>query len=462
LTISTNLAQQITSLSETFPGDVITPDDARYDQARRVWNGMIDRHPAAVLRPTTPDAVATAVRFGRDNDVTIAVRSGGHSAAGLSTCDDGIVIDMSAMRGVTVDPGARTARSNGGALLAELDVAAMAYDLVCPVGVVGHTGVAGLTLGGGMGRLQRMFGLTIDNLLAVELVTADGRHVRASEDENRELFWAMRGAGANFGIVTAFEFRLHPMVQTVTRGSWIYPASQIAELWPAFRDFSEHAPDRLHIALNIGYGDPGDDQPDSISAVPTVTIGFTHAGDPGQVDADIAPLRELPPAALESQGQVSYLEMQTSMDADQSWGHRYYNKGGFIDDLPLDAIQRIVDHVADGRGLGSWGLWTQGGQMGRVDDDATAFTGRSALFDMSGDSQWDHSAQDDERLAWVRQVMAIAEPYAVTGRYVNEASDTGEDVTRSIYGTEKMDRLVAVKRAWDPGNVFRMNQNIKP
>src|SRR3954447_2477042 len=209
--MGTNLAQQIATFAETFAGDVISPDDARYDQARRVWNGMIDRRPAAVLRPTNPAAVAAAIRFGRDNDVTIAVRSGGHSAAGLSTCDDGIVIDLSAMRGVTVDPTSRTARANGGALLAELDVAAMAHGLVCPVGVVGHTGVAGLTLGGGMGRLQRMFGLTIDNLLAVELVTADGQQIRASNDENQELFWAMRGAGANFGVVTAFEFQLHPM-----------------------------------------------------------------------------------------------------------------------------------------------------------------------------------------------------------------------------------------------------------
>src|SRR3954462_555575 len=211
--MSTNLAPQIATLSETFAGDVITPADSRYDQARRVWNGMIDRRPALIVRPSNPTEVATAIRFAREPDLPIAVRGGGHSLPGLSTIDDGIVIDLSHMRGVTVDAGKRTARANGGALLSELDVAAMAVGLVCPVGVVGHTGVGGLTLGGGMGRLQRHWGFSIDNLLAVDLVTADGTVLRASEEENPELFWGMRGAGPNFGVVTSFEFRLHELGQ---------------------------------------------------------------------------------------------------------------------------------------------------------------------------------------------------------------------------------------------------------
>jgi FAD/FMN-containing dehydrogenase len=455
-------AEAISRLRESFAGDVITSDDPRYDQARRVWNGMIDRRPALVVRPTSPADVSTAIRFARDNDLVIAVRGGGHSGAGLSTCDDGIVVDLSSMRGVTVDPQARTARANGGALLSELDTAAMAHGLVCPVGVVGHTGVGGLTLGGGMGRLMRRFGLTIDNLRAVELTTANGDHVRASHDENQELFWAMRGAGANYGVVTAFEFRLHPMQPTVTRGSHIYPASLIHKIWPTFREFAKAAPEHIHLALNIGYATAADEYPDPIADGPIVTIGFVHSGDPGSVEDDLAPLNELGPAALESYAEESYLAMQTSSDVEQSWGHRSYNKGGFMNDLPSDALERIVEHVADGAGIGSWGLWAQGGAMARVADDATAFTGRSAAFDMSADAQWDQPAQDDERIAWVRQAMAIAEPYAATGRYVNEQSDSGEDVVRSVYGAQKMDRLVAVKRAWDPDNVFRMNQNIKP
>ena len=460
--MSSHKATALGQLRQTFAGDVITPEDPRYDDARRVWNGMVDRRPAAVLRPTSPAAVADAVRFGREHDLLIAIRCGGHSLPGLSTCDDGIVIDLSRMRGVSVDATAQTARANGGALLAELDAAAQSVGMVCPVGVVGHTGVGGLTLGGGMGRLQRRFGLTIDNLLAVELVTADGRHIRASEDENADLFWGMRGAGANFGVVTAFEYRLHPLQPTVTRGTRIYSAMQAGQLWQAYRDFSASAPDHVHLAFNVSYADPTADFPDPISGGPIVTIGYLHSGDPADVDQDLAALGEAGASALESQATESYLDLQTSLDAQLAWGHRFYNKGGFIDDVPPAELEHIVEHVADGAGIGSWGTWTQGGAMGRVADEATAFTGREALFDMSAESQWDQAAQDDERIAWVRGAMAIAEPYAATGRYVNEQSDTGDQVAWAVYGANKMDRLTVLKRTWDPDNVFRLNQNIKP
>ena len=452
----------IQRLRETFTGDVVTPDDPRYDQARRVWNGMVDKRPAVIVRPTSASEVATAIRFGRDNELAIAIRCGGHSLPGLSTCDDGLVIDLSHMRGVKVDPGARIARARGGALLSELDVAAQEVGLVCPVGVVGHTGVGGLTLGGGMGRLQRHFGLTIDNLLSVDMVTADGRALRASETENPDLFWGMRGAGANFGVATSFEFRLNPMQPMITRGTRIFPADRAAEVWAAYRDFSTRAPDHLHLGFTIAYALPEDGYPDPISSGPIVTLGFIHSGVPSTVDVDLAPLADMGPAALEAQGLESYVAVQTSLDAELSWGHRYYSKGGFIDDLPADAVERIVEHVADGAGIGSWGTWTQGGAMGRVADDATAFTGRSALLYMSADSKWDQAAQDDERSNWVRQVMAIGEPFAGVGHYVNETQETGDQVTSAIYGAAKIDRLRALKRVWDPDNVFRLNQNIKP
>ena len=225
-------------LRETFAGDIVTPADASYDEARRLWNAVHDRRPAVIVRPTSREDVATAIRFAREHDLALAVRSGGHSPAGHSGCDGGLVVDMSAMRGVSVDPAARTARVNGGALLGELDVAAQAHGLVCPTGVIGHTGVAGLTLGGGVGRLQRHFGLTIDNLRAVELVTADGRFVRASETEEPELFWGMRGAGWNFGIVTAFEFGLQPFGPDLHRGVRVYPASAAREVWEVFEDYA--------------------------------------------------------------------------------------------------------------------------------------------------------------------------------------------------------------------------------
>ncbi|HEX9411596.1 MAG TPA: FAD-dependent oxidoreductase, partial [Actinomycetota bacterium] len=246
---------------EDFAGEIVLPDDAGYDAARIVWNGMIDRRPAIVVRPTGVADVLAALRFAREQGLQIAVRSGGHSIPGFSTCDDGIVIDLSGMRGVRVDPERRVARVNGGALLGELDHEAQAFGLACPVGVVAHTGVAGLTLGGGMGRLQRMFGLTIDNLLSVDVVTADGRLVHASEDENPDLFWGMRGAGPNFGIVTSFEFRLHRVGPMITHGTVMHPVEPAAEVAEFYRDFVESTPDEMWSAFGVGLALPEEEFP---------------------------------------------------------------------------------------------------------------------------------------------------------------------------------------------------------
>ncbi|HYN70233.1 MAG TPA: FAD-binding oxidoreductase, partial [Candidatus Eisenbacteria bacterium] len=277
-------------LRATFGGEVITANDDGYDDARRVWNAMFDRRPGVIVRPTSAEEVATAIRFGREHDLEIAIRSGGHSAAGHSTSDGGLVIDLAGLRGVTVDPQRRIARANGGALLSELDLAAQAHGLVCPVGVVGHTGVGGLTLGGGMGRLQRRFGLTIDNLRAVELVTADGRTVRASETEEPDLFWGIRGAGANFGVVTAFEFTLHEFGPLLHRSVRIHPAGQVHELWPMFRNFAAVAPDEVALIFGIGRAEPASDYPDSVAGQPIVFVAYNHSGDAANVERDLAPL----------------------------------------------------------------------------------------------------------------------------------------------------------------------------
>ena len=242
---------QLQRLRDTFPGEIITPTDDSYDEARRLWNAVHDRRPAVIVRPTSSVDIATAIRFAREHDLILAVRAGGHSASGHSSCDGGLVVDMSKMRGVSVDPVTRVARTNGGALLGELDVAAQAHGLVCPTGVIGHTGVAGLTLGGGVGRLQRHFGLTIDSLRAVELVTADGRFVRASETEQPELFWGLRGAGWNFGIATAFEFDLHPFGPDLHRGVRTYPATAAREVWQVFEDYAATAPETVSMIYAI-------------------------------------------------------------------------------------------------------------------------------------------------------------------------------------------------------------------
>ena len=446
-----------------FGGEVIAPGDGGYDDARRVWNAMFDRRPALVVRPTNEADVATAIRYARERDLEIAIRSGAHSACGHSTTDGGLVIDLSQLRGVTVDPVTRTARVNGGALLGELDIAAQAHGLVCPVGVVGHTGVAGLTLGGGMGRLQRNFGLTIDNLLAVELVTADGRTVRASATEEPELFWGIRGAGANFGVVTAFEFQLREFSGTLHRGTRIYPASQVHEVWGMVRNLAPTLPDAVAMIMAVGRAEPAADYPEAIAGKPIVIIGFNHSGSPDDVERDTAALNAGPEPVVNTLQSQPYLEVQTANDLAMGWGHRTYIMGGWADDFRPEALDAEVEHVAGaGPVAGTFAITVQGGAIGRVPDDAMAFTGREARFEMSGDTEWESPADDDANRDWVRRTMAIVAPDAVTGRYVNEISEASPEETRITYGDAKLPRLTALKRAWDPENVFHLNHNIAP
>jgi FAD/FMN-containing dehydrogenase len=437
-----------------FAGEVIRPDDPGYDAARRVWNGMVDKRPALVVRPTGASDVVEALRFARDKDLVVAVRCGGHSIPGLSTCDDGIVIDLSRMRGATADPERRVAVAAGGALLAELDDAAQAFGLVCPVGVVSHTGVAGLTLGGGMGRLQRRFGLTIDNLRAVELVTADGALVRASEDENAELFWGLRGAGANFGIATSFEFGLHPLDGPITHGTVVHPIERAGELAAWFRETLEDGPDELWMGFYLEV-EPG--------AGPVASVSVLHCGPPQQAERDLAALRRLAPALVDSIEVKPYLVSQHIADETMEWGHRFYMKSAFLPALPDELIELAVDHAhrippgADGE----FSIWSWGRAIAKVPDEATAFTGREAGFWMAAEIQWDDPALDDRSREWARETVAAIEPFSTPGRYVNDVAEVQED-GRAIYGDAKYERLVALKRAWDPDNVFRLNQNIRP
>ena len=449
-------------LREIFAGDVIAPNDDAYDDARRVWNTAFDRRPAALVRPASVQDVATAIRFGRDRDLEIAIRSGAHSASGHSTTDGGLVIDLSRLRGVTVDARRRTARADGGTLLGELDIAAQAHGLVCPVGVVGHTGVAGLTLGGGTGRLQRHFGLTIDNLRAVELITADGRIVRASESEEPDLFWGIRGAGANFGVVTAFEFKLHEFGPLLHRGMRVYPASKVHEAWAMFRDFAAVAPDEVALILAIGRAEPEADYPESVAGKPIVIVAYNHSGDAATVERDVAPLNSGPEPVSSTAGSQPYLEVQTANDLAMGWGHRSYISGRYADDIRPDALDALIEHAARAPGEGSFSMTALGAAIARVPDDAMAFTGRDARFDVSADIEWNDPALDEAHRDWIRHAMAIVEPDSVTGRYVNGISEEGPGVSRAIYGDAKYERLRALKRVWDPDNVFRLNHNIAP
>ena len=457
-------SRRLSSLRDTFKGDLILPEDDAYDAMRAVWNGMIDRRPAIVVQPLDTADVTTALRFARDEDLVIAVRSGGHSMAGLSTCDDGMVIDLGRMRGVTVDPDQRLARCNGGALLGELDDAAQAFGLACNVGTVSHTGIAGLTLGGGMGRVQRKLGLTIDCLRAVELVTADGRLVRASDDENADLFWGMRGAGANFGVVTAFDFGLAPIGPTITRGILVFPAERARDVAAVYRDYMTTAPDDVMAALNFGRASPDEGNPAVVACQPVVTLSITHAGPTTAIERDLAPFAALGPPASGSVAQQTYLESQHAFDDANAWGHRVYTKSGMVGSLPDDLVDALVDHVAGSPpGEDVFSIWAFGGAVGRVPEEATAFQGRSAPYWVGTECMWDDPADDQAHRTWARAGVGLLEPYRVAGGYVNDVSESGDVAqVRSVYGDAKYERLVALKRAWDPENVFRLNQNIQP
>jgi FAD/FMN-containing dehydrogenase len=434
---------------------VIRPDDAGYDAARAVWNGMIDRRPALIVRPTGAADVITALRFAREQELQIAVRSGGHSVPGLSTCDGGIVIDLSRMRGARVDPERRVARANGGAYLGDLDHEAQAFGLACPVGVVSHTGAAGLTLGGGMGRLQRKYGLTIDNLLSADVVTADGKLVHASDDENADLFWGLRGAGANFGIVTSLEYRLHRVDRVITHGVLTQPLDRVRDLAALFRDEAETAPDEL----SLGFGMSLDED-----RQPIAYITVLHCGPLADAERDLARLRAFDPGAAASIEAKPYLTTQTMNDERMRWGHRFYMKSALLPDLSDEVVDRFAAHVSriPAGAEAEFTGWAMGRAIAAVPDDATAFTGRAAGVWIAAEVFWDDASIDDACRSWVRASLADIQEFVTTGRYVNDVAEIGDDVTRSVYGDAKYERLVALKRAWDPDNVFRLNANIRP
>jgi FAD/FMN-containing dehydrogenase len=453
---------RIEAFRASFGGAVIAPGDDAYEDARRVWNAMHDLRPALILRPASTAEVAVAIRFGREQDLEIAVRAGGHSAAGHSTTDGGLVIDLSGLRGVTVDPATRRARVRGGTLLGELDVAAQEHGLVCPVGVVGHTGVGGLTLGGGVGRLQRRFGLTIDNLRSVEIVTADGQTVRASETDEPDLFWGIRGAGPNFGVVTEFEFELQPFGGTLHRGIRMYPGTAAQEVWELLRDFAPRSVEELGLIYGIGRAQPAADYAPQLADEPIVFISYNHSGDAEAVQRDLAPLAAGPEPVTRTDSSQPYLEAQTANDLVMAWGGRSYIKGAYANDLSRVSIDALVALAAEAPVGSSFAATVQGGAIMRVADDATAFAGRSARFEISADSSWQDPALDDAAIDWARRAMAAVDADTVPGRYVNEIAESGPEETRAIYGDAKLARLRALKRQWDPENVFRRNHNVDP
>jgi FAD/FMN-containing dehydrogenase len=456
----TKMESALSGFRDVFGGELIDPSNAEYDSARVVWNGMVDRRPALIARCADPEDVVAAIRFAREHDLVVAVRSGGHSVAGFSTCDDGLLIDLAHVRGARVDPEARIAKVGGGALLGELDLAAQEFDLACPVGVVSHTGVAGLTLGGGMGRLQRKHGLPIDNLVAVDLVTADGGLIRADEDTDPELFWGVRGAGANFGVATSFEFQLHPVGPTITHGFLVSTIDRAHEVAARFAEFGANGSDDLMPTLTFATVGP-DDPWSELEGKPVAVVQVSHCGDVDKAARDVEPLRSGRPVA-DTIEPKQYLSVQGANDEELAWGKRFYMKGGFANAIPGELIDACIEGIRDAPGRCGIGFWAQGGAMASAPVESTAFTGRDAAFWIGMEAFWEDPAQDDEFRGWGRRVWEMIKPFTADGHYVNDVIETGQNVVRSIYGDAKYERLVALKRTYDPDNVFRLNQNVVP
>jgi FAD/FMN-containing dehydrogenase len=444
-------------------GEVLAPGDEGYEQARRVWNGLIDRRPAAIARPRNAAEVAAAVLHARERELPIAVRCGGHSVPGHSTVDGGLVIDLSAhLGGVVVDPATRRVHAGGGALLGALDRATQAHGLAVPAGHVSHTGLGGLTLGGGTGWLMRRHGLTIDSLRAAEVVTAEGEIVRAAEDERPDLFWALRGGGGNFGVVTRFELEALPLGTTLVAGLLAYRLEQAREVLAFWRGWMDGAPDELTTFPVLVTAPPHEPFPPELRGRPLLAVGVAYAGPVADGLRALEPLRSFAPPALDLAGPMPYLALQTMLDASAPHGLHNYNRAEWLDDLDDAAIDVLVDGFERVPSpLSQVILARMGGAVARVPGDATAFPHRQARNLLWLVSAWTPDADPEPNLAWGRELAAAVAPFAAGGVYVNALGDEPESRVRSAYGAN-WQRLVEVKRAYDPDNVFRLNANIRP
>ena len=455
----------IEQLRAQMSGEVLVPGDDGYDEARRVWNGDIDRRPAVIARCSSAADVSAAIRYAVENGLELAVRGGAHSMSGMSAVDDGLVVDLSRLNAVTVDPEARRARSGGGALLGELIEATQEHGLALPVGAISHTGVAGLTLGGGMGWLTRKHGLTIDHLLSAQVVLADGRIVRASADEHPDLFWALRGGGGNFGVVTEFEFALHPVGPMVEFGMLFWGLDQGAEALGAARGVMGSLPDGVNVIFGALNAPPEPFVPEQHQLQPgyaAVVVGFHGEQEHREV---LARFRQAVPPLWEFTTSMPYVALQQMFDESNAWGHHYYEKGLYLEDITDGVIDALVEHVPrKSSPLSVVLLYRLDGAYCDVDDDATAFSGgrtpRYAMFAIA-DAPVPELLEADR--PWVRALYdALPEHFRGGDTYVNALGDEAEDRVRAAYGAGKYARLARIKREYDPENVFHRNANIRP
>ena len=446
----------IEALRVDLRGKLLLPTDAGYEEARKIWNGMIDRYPAMIMRCAGAADVMAAVKLAKAHDLVVAIKGGGHNIAGNAVCDDGLMIDLSTMRGVYVDPKARTARAEGGATWEDFDAETQAFGLATTGGLISSTGVAGLTLGGGIGWLMGSYGLACDNLLSVDVVTADGERVTASAEHNPELFWGLKGGGGNFGVVTAFEFRLFA-VAPLFAGMLLHPIDRAGEALAHFHDFMRDAPDQVGALAGFVTA------PDGNQVLALILVYNGPVEDGARV---FQPLREFGTPILDNLAAMPYRVIQTLFDAGAPSGLRNYWKSSFLRDLPGDAMETLVERFRKAPSPHcKMFIECIGGEVTRIGSDATAFDHRHSPFNLLILGGWERADDDEKTIAWTRGTWRAMQPYAterVYVNYLNEVGDEGSDRIKAAYGPEKYARLAALKAQYDPGNLFRMNQNVRP
>ncbi|HEY6430065.1 MAG TPA: FAD-binding oxidoreductase [Acidimicrobiales bacterium] len=446
-----------------FKGTLVQPGDDGYDDARELFNRMIDRRPALIARCTCAEDVAATVKLARDLELPLAVHGGGHAVTGTAMCDDGVVVDLRGMKRIDVDPNARVVRAEAGLTWGEFDAATQEHGLACTGGRVSTTGVSGLALGSGSGWLERKFGLVCDNLVKAEVVTADGRILTAAEDENPDLFWGLRGGSGNFGIVTAFHLRLHELGPMVLGGLLVYPPEMGGDLMRFYRDFLRDAPDEVGGGVAFICAPPEDFVPKEIQGHPVIGVVCCYAGPVEEGEAVFKPLREFGPPAMDIVQPMPYVAVQTLLDAANPKGQLNYWTADFYDDLPDAAIDILVAKATQPVSpLTQVVVLPCGGAIARVDDDAMAFGQRQDRFNIHYLSMWTDPADTERNIAYTKQLSGAMKPFASGGAYLNFLGDEGQARVEAAFGRDKYQRLRDLKKRWDPQNVFRLNQNIPP
>jgi FAD/FMN-containing dehydrogenase len=444
-------------------GELLHSGDAEYEEARQLWNGVIDRRPALIARCASVEDVVASVNFARENDLLLAVRGGGHNVAGTASADGGLVIDLSAMKSIDVDPERRTVRAGAGVTIGELDEATQKHGLATPMGVVSETGIAGLTLNGGLGWLRRKHGTSSDNLVSVDLVTAEGRSLTASEEKNADLFWGIRGGGGNFGVVTSFEYRLHPVGPEVMFCFVLYPGDRAKEVLCFAEEYVAEAPDEVSPLGVLGRVPSVEDFPEEWHGEQYVALLAMYAGGVEEGEEALKPLRELGNPIADLSGPMPYTEAQKILDEDYPDGWRYYWKSVNVGGLEDGVIEALMEHAeAAPSDHSTIDVWFQGGAMGRVGADESAFGDRSAPILLGIEANWE-AGEDETNIAWARACYADMRRFSGGGVYLNFPGflEEGQGLMRDAYG-ENYERLVALKDEYDPTNLFRLNQNIEP